>query len=89
MKGILPLRIPLVLAALAFTLTPPANALTTEPQPEASEPAAEKPKPKKSCRVEGRTASRVGLKKICRTPEEWAKIDAANRERRDREAPIG
>lgn len=85
------LRFPLTPAALALAiaLAAPTVAQTAEPQPETAEPAAKKPKPKKICRAEQKTATRLGVKKTCRTAEEWAKIDEADRERVKRDIPIG
>ena len=79
----------LTLAALALTLTGPAFAQTAEPPSETAGPVAKKPKPKKLCRVEQKTATRLGAKKTCHTAEEWAKIDAADRERVKRDIPTG
>ena len=42
-------------------------------------PVAEQPKPKKICRtLAADTGSRLGSNKVCRTQEQWKKIDQAS-----------
>ena len=73
----------LVLSILALSTATVAIPALAEDTVQPSEQApAKPPKVKKVCRTPAeKTGSRMGVARICKTPDEWAEYDAANAEK--------
>jgi hypothetical protein len=82
---------PLILAAIALSLTAPLHAQSTPPQPDASgSPTAIMDVPEKViCKQEKATGSRVASRKTCLTDRQWRERAAKVQEDLDRMVRTG